>query len=247
MCVPGKGQSLVTTLCHCIVSNLFTREFLELGKSRLKPGGVWAQWVQMYGMDEHDLRTLLATFADVYPYVLVYATIEDADLVLIGSESPVAPSAEAASRLLEWRKVEDELNLIDVYKPLDLVAFYQMGRDEILEMAAGVTLNTDDNMKIEYSAPMHLHVDTQDENFRLLIQAAAVPYDALPKDPLILADLARVYQEREDVVRSVATMAHAAELLPRGDPLREEMISEAEIWQAELLRELEEQEADDDE
>jgi len=94
---------------------------------------------------------------------------------------------------------------------------------------------------------MHLHVDTQDENFRLLIQAAAVPYDALPKDPLILADLARVYQEREDVVRSVATMAHAAELLPRGDPLREEMISEAEIWQAELLRELEEQEADDDE
>ena len=25
MCVPGKGESLVTTLCHSIVSNLFTR------------------------------------------------------------------------------------------------------------------------------------------------------------------------------------------------------------------------------
>ena len=227
------------------VSNLFTREFLEIGKSRLKEGGVWSQWVQMYGMDENDLRTLLATFAEVYPYVLVYATIEDADLVLIGSEHPIQPDLDSAQRLLDWPKVKKEMALIEMHKPLDLVAIYQMGRDEILEIAGDVELNTDDNMKIEYSAPMHLHVDTQDENFALLIQAAAVPYDALPDDPLALADLARVYQERDDVVRSVATMAHAAGMLPKDDPLREEMISEAEKWQAELVEELDEQERDD--
>ena len=49
------------------VSNLFTREFFELGRRRLKPGGVWSQWVQMYGMNPDDLGTLLKTFGTVYP------------------------------------------------------------------------------------------------------------------------------------------------------------------------------------
>ena len=75
------------------MSNLFTREFFELGKSRLKPGGVWSQWIQMYGMSTDDLRTLLATFAEVYPHVNVYATIEDSDLVLVASESPAPRDA----------------------------------------------------------------------------------------------------------------------------------------------------------
>ena len=38
------------------VSNLFTQEFFEMGKSRLKPGGVWGQWVQMYGMGRRAWR-----------------------------------------------------------------------------------------------------------------------------------------------------------------------------------------------
>ncbi|MCA9573374.1 MAG: hypothetical protein KC656_36310, partial [Myxococcales bacterium] len=57
------------------VSNLFTREFFELGASRLAPGGVWSQWVQMYGMGNEDLRSLLGTFASVFPYVRLFSTI----------------------------------------------------------------------------------------------------------------------------------------------------------------------------
>ena len=48
------------------VANLFTREFWEMGKTRLKPGGVWAQWIQLYGMGPDELRGLLRTFAGVY-------------------------------------------------------------------------------------------------------------------------------------------------------------------------------------
>jgi spermidine synthase len=47
------------------VSNLFTREFFEMGKSRLAPGGIWSQWVQMYGLDLRDLRAVMRTFAEV--------------------------------------------------------------------------------------------------------------------------------------------------------------------------------------
>ena len=44
------------------VSNLFTREYFALGKKKLKHGGIWSQWIQIYGMDTPDLRSLLGTF-----------------------------------------------------------------------------------------------------------------------------------------------------------------------------------------
>jgi spermidine synthase len=219
------------------VSNLFTREFWQMGKKRLKPGGVWSQWVQMYGMDDSDLRALLATFADVYPHVIVYATIEDADLVLVGSDSPLAPTPAMGARLLQHPAVAEELAVVDIDDPLDLVALFQMDRDAVLEMTEGAPLNTDDNMLIEYSAPLHLHVDTSHDNFRMLIKNAGIPFYALPDDPLLLADLARTYQDRDDPIRSVRTMAAAVQLLPLSDPLREELLSEAERWQAALTDE----------
>lgn len=229
------------------VSNLFTREFLEIGKSRLKEGGVWSQWVQMYGMDTDDVRTLLATFADTYAYVLVYATIEEADLVLIGSDRPIAPTLDAARVLLRHPTVAAELELVDIHNPWDLVAIFSMDQVAIGELAGPVPLNTDDNMRIEYRAPKNLHVSTHERNFELLLKHAQIPTATLPRDPLAYADLARTYQGRDDVVRSVGTMAQAAALLPEGDPLRAELVAEAEGWRRELSRELEaERSADGD-
>ncbi|MFT4624221.1 MAG: spermidine synthase [Myxococcota bacterium] len=219
------------------VSNLFTREFWEMGKKRLKPGGVWGQWVQMYGMDDSDLRSLLATFAAVYPHVIVYATIEDADLVLVGSESELLPGPDAARSLLKHPDVAAELKVVDINDPMDVVSLFQMDRATILEMVGNSPLNTDDNMLIEYSAPLHLHVDTSHDNFRMLIKHAGIPFFALPDDPLVYADLARTYPASDDPIRSVQTMAAAVKMLPLDSALREELLSEAERWQAELVAE----------
>ena len=142
---------------------------------------------------------------------------------------------EAFTRLLQHPRVAEELAVVDITEPMDLVALFQMDRASVLDLSERAPLNTDDNMLIEYSAPLHLHVDTSHDNFRLLLHHAGIPFYALPSDPLVLADLARTYQDREDPVRSVRTMAEAVRLLPEGDALREELLSEAERWQAELM------------
>jgi spermidine synthase len=229
------------------VSNLFTSEFFELGKSRLKPGGVWSQWVQMYGMDVDDVRTLLGTFSDTYEYVLVYATIEDADLVLVGSDNPIEPTLAAAEHLLRHPKVAAELALVDVADPLDLVALFQLDSDAIHAMSDGWPRNTDDNMRIEYRAPMNLHRPTHEENFKLLIKHASVPLKQMGPDPLLVADLARTYQARDETVRAIRAIASAADMLDEDDPLRADLVSEAEEWQRQLIEELEAREVADDE
>jgi spermidine synthase len=217
------------------VSNLFTKEFWEMGKKRLKPGGVWSQWVQMYGMDDADLKSLLGTFASVYPHMLVYATIEDADLVLVGSDAPLAPSIQNAQRLFEWSpELTEELNELAINEPLDIVAMFQLDRPGVQRLAEGAVFNTDDNMRIEYRAPKHLHIETAWNNMKLMMKHTSIPLEFLEPDAVLFADLARVYQERQDVRRAWWTMDRAVRMLPSGDPMRMEWAKEAVGWREEL-------------
>jgi spermidine synthase len=65
------------------VEMLFSREFLEAAKSRLSPGGVHAQWIHQYEIDDQSLALVLRTYASVFDHVAVW-TSYSADLILLG-------------------------------------------------------------------------------------------------------------------------------------------------------------------
>jgi spermidine synthase len=65
------------------VEMLFSREFLEAAKSRLSPGGVYAQWIHQYEIDDGSLELVLRTYASVYDHVAVWTSLS-ADLLLLG-------------------------------------------------------------------------------------------------------------------------------------------------------------------
>lgn len=201
------------------VANLFTREFIELGKSRLKPGGVWSQWIQMYGMDREDLLSLLKTFADVYPHVQVYASIDYADLVVIGSDSPLDTSADAATELLERHRLTSDLGNVGIYSYVQIASLLLMDSAAVVNLAQDAPLNTDDNMLIEYSAPLNLYRDTMEENFELLLNSAILPVGMLGQDLELWRQLARVYQFRGDTDRYMRAMEMARQIDPESDIL----------------------------
>ncbi|MEM9406785.1 MAG: fused MFS/spermidine synthase [Acidobacteriota bacterium] len=157
------------------VANLFTQEFFELGRSRLAPGGIWAQWIQTYGMATEDLRSLLGAFSDVFPSVRLFR-VDDADLILIGSESPLDLSWERVSSTL-WSRPEPvaQLRRELVLGEAQVLALELFDEVEIRRLAKGVERNTDDNMRIEYSAPLHLYANTSEANSDLLVGAAQLP------------------------------------------------------------------------
>lgn len=71
------------------VEMLFSREFLEAAKARLSPGGVHAQWIHQYEIDERSLELVLRTYASVFDYVSVW-TSQSADLLLLGFKNPAS-------------------------------------------------------------------------------------------------------------------------------------------------------------
>jgi spermidine synthase len=50
------------------VANLFTAEFLTLGRERLRDDGVFVQWLQIYQLSTDSMRSVLATFHEVFPH-----------------------------------------------------------------------------------------------------------------------------------------------------------------------------------
>ena len=203
------------------VSNLFTKEFFALGKSKLSEGGVWSQWVQMYGMDERDLKALLRTFAETYAHVRLFSTIEDADLVLIGSDSPLTLDANVAARLMAGQPaVREEMSVVDIDHPEDILTLYQVDRQGILQFAQDAPLNTDDNMLIEYSAPLHLHEDTATGNFQSLLSGTD-NRDEVPIEMVVgvegRIDLARAYARRGNFIKALVVLKEAEKEEP-GNP-----------------------------
>lgn len=205
------------------VANLFTQEFWALGRSRLRPGGVWAQWIQLYGMGPDELRGLLRTFAGVYPYVALYVAIEGADVVILGSDAPLVPDVAKARRLLANDQVDVEMAGIGIRFPLDLVAYHAMNRDQVLAFAGDAPIVTDDNLRVEYAAPLWLHTDISLRNWDDVLAAAHVPWDSLSEDPFDWLDLAATYERLEDTRRARLVRERALSELPPDTPLRAEV------------------------
>ncbi len=69
------------------VGSVFSREYYELGASRLKEGGIMAQWFHLYDMHDGIVALVLRTFGTVFPHVEVW-DCGAGDLVLLGSKQP---------------------------------------------------------------------------------------------------------------------------------------------------------------
>ena len=184
------------------VSNLFTREFFEAARKRLRPKGILGQWLELYTLPPDDLRAILASFTSVFPHVQIFSTIEESDLVVLGSDAPLPLDLPALQRRMSRPEVARDLARVDIHEVADLISYFKIGEKEIRALVAGSTLNTDDNMRIEFSAPRYLPIDTGSLNRELLDASTAgpVPYLVGLDDPEIeasfLVSLEAAYRER---------------------------------------------------
>ncbi len=151
------------------VGSLFTAEFYELAAARLKPDGVFAQWLQLYELSPDDVRMVLGEFQRQFPEVSVWE-MGVGDLVLLGSRQPLRFDAEGLERIVAndesvRRDFQQHLELSD---PLAIFAAYTLSSDEVEQFVARAPRNTDDRPVLEFNAPRNLFRDTWDMNVRLL-------------------------------------------------------------------------------
>jgi spermidine synthase len=158
------------------VANLFTLEYFKRGAERLRPGGLFSQWLQIYEMAPEDVRTLVATFRAAFPYVYVFRGAEG-DLMLLGSKDVQSIDLSVLKSHMDDPKIASELKRINTTRGSDIVSRLYLGPNEVTEFSKGALVNTDNNALIEFKAPRRVGTseETVEGNKRQLIARAASP------------------------------------------------------------------------
>ncbi len=133
------------------VVNLYSRDFYELCRDRLAPGGLMAQWWPLPTQNDEDSRSLVRSFLDAFPYATVWTT-ELHEMLLVGSASPI----ELDARRIEYRfsqgRVAAVLAEVGVESAAALMSTWVAGRDGLERYAAGAAAVTDDRPLIEHAS-----------------------------------------------------------------------------------------------
>ena len=97
------------------VSGVFSREYYESCRKRLRPDGLMAQWVQIYETSNEALEMVLATFTAVFPYLSVWQG-SIGDLILIGSTQPQNVDLNELEKRFAEPKVKADLERFDLFR-----------------------------------------------------------------------------------------------------------------------------------
>lgn len=170
-------------------SHLYTREFFELTKSKLEPGGIFVQWIGQGFVDIPLFGSLMAAMSDSFEYVHVYRPVPVA-LVFMASDQPI-DLIETGPRALAVGK--EAFAVQGIHRVEDLLASWTLGSEGVRALAAGYPLNTDDHNRLATTrlppAGAFAHRNVFDKNLET-------------EDPLTTESLAGL--ELEAVVRRMA-------------------------------------------
>lgn len=143
---------------------LYTKEFFELVKQHLNPGGVVTLFVQLYQSNEEAVKSEIGTFFDAFPGGMVFAnTVNNAgyDLVLVGQLSPKPINVDAFEAKLqrpEYQVIAQSLREIGFASGIDLLSTYAGSTQDLKPWLKDAAITHDRNLRLQYLAGMGLNL-----------------------------------------------------------------------------------------
>jgi spermidine synthase len=135
------------------VVNLYTREFYEIAREHLAPGGLISMWINVFLTPEREVRMLLRTMAEVFPHVTVWHEPWVASWIVNGSVDPRPPDLALLGRWFSNPRVRADLASIPIADPYQLLNLFVMADDEVRAWTRDAEIVTDDHTRIDFSVP----------------------------------------------------------------------------------------------
>jgi len=163
------------------VASLFTREFFLAARRALAADGILCQWAHTYDISGSDLRSIVATFASVFPDGTMWL-VGQGDVLLIASSGGIVPRLSTIDASFARPGVAGDLADVAVADAASVLAMYVGGPAELRAYSEGAVVQTDDRSSLEFSAP-HAIVGAGEDNATVLTSLA--PPERLP--PIVAA------------------------------------------------------------
>ena len=186
---PEKFDVITTDPIHPWVkgtSTLYSKEYFELVRSHLNPGGVAAQWLPIYESDEETVRTELARatfFSDLFPTEPSGATTGMAMgttwccwamSIRYPSTSTTCSGAWTSLNMSEWLASIADTGF---QSAVDLLSTWVGKSTDLAPILANAQINGDINMRLQYIAGLGLNSAISPRVYKEILSYRRFPED----------------------------------------------------------------------
>jgi spermidine synthase len=164
-------------------ATLYTREFFDVVKAHLNPGGVVTLFVQLYESSEAAVKSEIGTFLEAFPNGAVFANTVNGqgyDLVLFGQLEGGKINVDAVQARLSDpanAEVARSLSEVGISSAVELFGTYAGRRSDMKNWLSDAQINTDRNLKLQYLAGLGLNLYQSDAIYKAMIREAKYPED----------------------------------------------------------------------
>jgi spermidine synthase len=170
-------------------ATLYTREYFELVRAHLNPGGAVTQWVPLYESDAGVVKSELATFFEIFPEGTIWGNLNEGegyDLVLLGREGSAAIDVAALQERLyrgDYGPARASLEQVGFTSPIDLLGTFGGQAGDLRPWLAGAVINRDRNLRLQYLAGLGLNHYQSGVIYREMLSYRRFPEDLFVAPP----------------------------------------------------------------
>ncbi len=185
-------------------ATLYSKEYFEICRRRLKPGGTMAQWVPLYESDPGTVKSELATFFSIFAAGTIWANELDQegyDVLLLGRDGSGPIDVDALTRRLaraDHAAIARSLAEVGFPSAADLLSTYAGRAPDLAAWLRGAVISTDRNLRLQYLAGMGLNANRGAAIYREMLRHRRYPEDLFTVSGSDRAALEGALQPRHD-------------------------------------------------
>ena len=183
-------------------ATLYTKEFFEVAKQHLNPGGVYTLFVQLYESNDAAAKSEVATFLEAFPGGMVFANTQNGlgyDLVLVGQVNPKPIDIDRVQARLTNpanAAIAHSLSEINIGSAVELFGNYAGHKTDMAGWLKDAQINHDSNLKLQYLAGLGLNLYQSDAIYKNMIKDSRYPEDGLfTGSPQTMAELRQTIEQ----------------------------------------------------
>ena len=131
------------------IRDRYTREYYELQKSKLKPGGISAQWIPLHSQGEEEVAMHFKTFQSVFPYTMGWLSVAN-EILIIGSDQPIKIDFNKLNERLQEPEIKKALKDIEIPDIFSFLSNIWLLNEQVVKLGEGYPLITDNHPAIEF-------------------------------------------------------------------------------------------------
>jgi tetratricopeptide (TPR) repeat protein len=132
------------------VASLYSEEFYQLARTRLKANGFVSQWLPAYQVPTETTLSMIKAFVDVFPRSVLLSGAE-ADLILIGANNRIEVDPNQLFTALSQRPaVRADLARVDLGTPREIVGMFVGASRTLADATRGAVAVTDNRPVQEF-------------------------------------------------------------------------------------------------